>query len=146
MYTICSSSTHFLFENDCSDFDVRERAAKLSSTYPTDLDGALSDKLIQFKHFVQNETSPVQLLQALERHGLKTTFPNVYVALWLYLFLPVSNCEDDRTFSVLKRVKNELRTTMSQTALSTFSPTNMTLYNSLQVQKIATVRCAEFQI
>ena len=66
---------------DCNDCDERERAAKLWSTYPTDLRGSSSDKLIQFKYFVQNETSPVQLLQALERHGLQTTFPNVYVAL-----------------------------------------------------------------
>lgn len=55
-----------LFERDCDDCDVRGRAAKLSSTYPTDLDGSLSDELLQFKHFVQNETSPVQLLQTLE--------------------------------------------------------------------------------
>ena len=32
------------------------------SEEPTDLDGSSSDELIQFKHFVQNETSPVQLL------------------------------------------------------------------------------------
>ena len=97
-----------------------ERAAKVCSTYPTDLDGSLSDELIQFKHFVQNETSPIQLLQALERHGLKT-FPNVYVSLRLFLTLPVSNCEGERSFSVLKQVKNELRTTMSQTWLSALS-------------------------
>ena len=85
------------------------------------MDSSLSDELIQFKHFVQHETSPVQLLQALDRHGLKTTFPNVYVALRLFLTLPVSNCEGERSFSVLKRVKNELRTTMSQTRLSALS-------------------------
>ena len=110
-----------LFDRDCNDCDVRERAGKLCSTYPTDLDGSLSDKLIQIKHFVQNETLPVQLLQALERHGIKTTFPNVYVALKLFLTLPVSNCEGERLFSVLKQVNNELRTTMSQTRLSALS-------------------------
>ena len=51
-----------LFERDYNDCDVREIAAKLCSTYPTDLDGSLSDEFIQLKHFVQNETSPVQLL------------------------------------------------------------------------------------
>lgn len=59
-----------------------QRAAKLSSTYPTDLDCSLSDEFIQFKHFVQNETSPR-----------------------LFWTLPVSNCEGERSFSVLKRVK-----------------------------------------
>uniref|UniRef100_A0A8C6LVK5 TTF-type domain-containing protein n=1 Tax=Nothobranchius furzeri TaxID=105023 RepID=A0A8C6LVK5_NOTFU len=106
---------------DYTRWNLGVRAAKLSSTYPTDLDSSLSDELIQFKHFVQRETSPVQLLQALDRHGLKTTFPNVYVALRLFLTLPVSNCEGERSFSVLKRVKNELRATMSQTRLSALS-------------------------
>ena len=63
-----------LFERDCDDCDVHERAAKQSSTYPTDLDGSLSDELIRFKHFVQNETLPVQQLQALERHGDRFLF------------------------------------------------------------------------
>lgn len=46
----------------------------LNYAYRTDLEGSLSDENIHFKHFVQNETSPVQLLQALERHRLKTKF------------------------------------------------------------------------
>ncbi|KAK0134947.1 hypothetical protein N1851_029239 [Merluccius polli] len=58
-----------LFERDCDDCDVRDRAAKLSSTYATDLDSSLADELIQFKHFMQSETSPAQLLQALVRNG-----------------------------------------------------------------------------
>ncbi|KAJ8335520.1 hypothetical protein SKAU_G00388620 [Synaphobranchus kaupii] len=32
-------------------------AAKLSSTYATDLDSSLADELIQFKHFVQSRTA-----------------------------------------------------------------------------------------
>lgn len=72
---------------------------------------------MQFTHFVSSDTSPAQLLQILETSGLKTTFPNVYVALKMFLTLPVSNCE-----GVLKRVKkNALRTTMSQTRLSALS-------------------------
>ncbi|KAK0154403.1 hypothetical protein N1851_003512 [Merluccius polli] len=78
---------------DISSLPAQGNVHSPESEEPTDLDGSLSDELIQFKHFVQNETSPVQLLQALERHGLKTTFPNVYVALRLFLTLPVSNCE-----------------------------------------------------
>ena len=48
-YPSASKPTHVcdlfgvLFERDCNDCDVRERAAKLCSTYPTDLDGSLSE-------------------------------------------------------------------------------------------------------
>ncbi|KAJ8369585.1 hypothetical protein SKAU_G00096130 [Synaphobranchus kaupii] len=59
-----------LFERDC---DVRDRAAKLSSTYATDLDSSLADELIQFKHFVQKIEASIS--------GRKTlhTAPNVTV-------------------------------------------------------------------
>ena len=39
----------------------------------------------------------------------------------MFLTLPVSNCEGERSFSVLKRVKNALRTTMTQARLSALS-------------------------
>jgi hypothetical protein len=45
----------------------------------------------------------------------------VSVALRLFLTLPVTNCEGERSFSQLKRVKNELRTTMGHKRLSALS-------------------------
>ena len=48
-------------------------------------------------------------------------FPNVYVALRLFLTLPVSNCEGERSFSLLSRIKNELMTKMSQKRLKALS-------------------------
>lgn len=60
-------------------------------------------------------------MQILRKNGLQTTFPSVFVALRLFLTLPVTNCEGERSFSQLKRVKNELRTTMRQKRLSALS-------------------------
>ena len=62
---MCVNSLVF-YLRDCGDSDVHERAAKLSSTYL--IDNSLADELILFTHFVQNETSPAQLLQLLERN------------------------------------------------------------------------------
>ena len=45
----------------------------------------------------------------------------MFVALRLFLTLPVTNCEGERSFSQLKTVKNELRTTMGQKRLSALS-------------------------
>ena len=54
--------------------------------------------------------------------GLQSMFQNVYVALRLFLTLPVSNCEGERSFSLLlSRIKNELRTKMSQKRLKALS-------------------------
>ena len=49
------------------------------------------------------------------------TFPNVNVALRIYLCMMVSNCSGERSFSKLKRIKNGLRSTMVQERLSNLS-------------------------
>ena len=57
----------------------------------------------------------------LIEQDLVSTFPNIEVALRLYLCLMVSNCSGERTFSQLKRIKNELRSTMGQKQLNCLS-------------------------
>ena len=42
----------------------------------------------------------------------------MFVALRLFLTLPVTNCEGERSFSQMARIKNELRTSMCQKRLS----------------------------
>ena len=71
-------------------------------------------------HMKQDKT-PANMLQFVIRNKLQASFPNDFVALRLFLTLPVSNCEGERTFSKLKRIKNELRTTMGQKRLSALS-------------------------
>ena len=48
-------------------------------------------------------------------------FPNVETALRIYLSLMITNCSGERSFSRLKHIKNELRTTMLQGKLSALS-------------------------
>jgi len=48
-------------------------------------------------------------------------FPNVEAILRLFLSVMVTNCSGERSFSRLKRIKNELRVTMSQERLSALS-------------------------
>lgn len=56
--------------------------------------------------------SALKCLQIIHDNNLNSVFPNVDVAYRLYFSLPVANCSAERTFSNLKRVKNELRSTM----------------------------------
>ena len=48
-------------------------------------------------------------------------FPNVEVVLRIYLSMMVSNCSGERTFSKLKRIKNDVRSTMGETRLNFLS-------------------------
>uniref|UniRef100_A0A8C1QLR1 TTF-type domain-containing protein n=1 Tax=Cyprinus carpio TaxID=7962 RepID=A0A8C1QLR1_CYPCA len=122
-YTELNKLFIVLFNNDTDCDSVHKCAAALSSKYSDDLDKDFGEELIQFKTFVQEEKtrSPKIMLQLLHRHGLQTTFPSVFVALRIFLTLPVTNAEGERSFSRLKRVKNEFRTTMTQKRLTALS-------------------------
>jgi len=50
-----------------------------------------------------------------------STFPNVAIALRIYLTLPINNCEGERSFSTLTRVKSHLQNTMGQERLVALS-------------------------
>lgn len=45
-------------------------------------------------------------------------FPNVDIALRMYLTLPVSNASGERSFSKLALIKHRLRTTMTEDRLN----------------------------
>jgi len=47
--------------------------------------------------------------------------PNVAIALRIYLTLPINNCDSERSFSTLTRVKSHLRNTMDQERLAALS-------------------------
>jgi hypothetical protein len=53
--------------------------------------------------------------------SLKSVFPNLFTLLSIYLTMPVTSVECERSFSVLKRLKSWLRTTMGQVRLSSLS-------------------------
>ena len=50
----------------------------------------------------------------LKKNCLIETFTNVAIILRIYLTLPVANTEDELSFSALKRVKNYLRSSLTQ--------------------------------
>ncbi|ESO12153.1 hypothetical protein HELRODRAFT_153405, partial [Helobdella robusta] len=48
-------------------------------------------------------------------------FPNLNVILRIYLTLPVSNASGERSFSVMGKIKNFLRSTLGQQKLNSLS-------------------------
>jgi hypothetical protein len=70
-------------------------------------------------------TSASWILQVMSRYDMQSAFPNVNIALKIYLTLPVSNCTGERSFSHMKRIKNYLRSTMLQERLSALAILNI---------------------
>ena len=63
----------------------------------------------------------LQMYRILAKNEIHEVFPNVKIALRLYLTLMVSNCSGERSFSVLKRIKNVHRSTMTDQKLNNLS-------------------------
>jgi len=108
---------------EMEDSELRQAATNLQQTYQQDLED-FGDELVQMKYFFGHDQAvrqPGKLLQRLLCAGLFEIFPNVVVALRIYLTLPSSNASGERSFSCLKRIKNYLRSTLGQERLAALS-------------------------
>jgi len=96
------------------DSELQQAASTLRNVYRQDLED-FGDELVQMKHFFLNHEdvkNPGALFKRLV--DFRDTFPNIIVALRIYLTLPSSNASGERSFSCLKRVKNYLRSALCQ--------------------------------
>jgi hypothetical protein len=89
------------------------------------LNTSFVEEVIQFKKitesFHNNDLSMNGLLKKLSNSPLKATFPNVLIILRIFACMPCTNASGERSFSVLRRVKNYLRSTLSQDKTSSLS-------------------------
>ena len=58
-------------------------------------------------------SSPSDLARLMHTDELHDTFPNVFIALRMFMCLMVSNCSGERSFSRMAFIKNKLRSTMT---------------------------------
>ena len=116
----------FLYElQELDDDTICTKAKQLISKYPKDLDFNLGNELLQFKSFTttlswstSNKENPVQLIR---QKNVQSGFQNVDIAYRIYLSIPITNCEGERSFSRLKLIKTPHRSTMTQERLNSLS-------------------------
>lgn len=109
-----------------SSTEISATAKSLISQYPNDLDENLAYELIQFSSYLitlntESVTSVPFLLSHLIEKDLLEIFPNTYIALRIYLCIPITNCESERSFSKLALIKNKYRATMGEVRLSSLA-------------------------
>nr|XP_048724938.1 uncharacterized protein LOC125644673 [Caretta caretta]XP_048724940.1 uncharacterized protein LOC125644673 [Caretta caretta] len=109
---------------------VKESLRSLTEFYSGDLNEEIFDEWVQWCSLVKQLASkplsqalptPLQMLTIMNTQNLQTVFPNVFVALHIYLTLPVSNCGGERSSSHLKRIKSALHATMIQKRLNSLT-------------------------
>ena len=109
----------------------RDNHAKVSiDAYSDDNDDNLLPELAQFHAYIKaskthNDTvllvTHQDLYTMISHDGIQSAFPNVEVILRIFLSVMVTNCSGERSFSQLKQIKSEIRSTMTQTRLSSLS-------------------------
>ena len=115
--------------------------------YPEDLEDHLSEELIQFLALLKTDlgacmdkkmNKEVQMYKLIKKNGLESAYPNVNIVLRIYLSLMVTNCSGERSFSKLKHVKNEQRTSLGQDKLNylTLLSIEHELLNEIEVKDI----------
>ena len=82
---------------------LREHARTLAETYSTDLDPSMfCEEIAQFVC-----KTPASLAVLLHKDDLNGAFPNVAIALRIYMCLMVSNCSGERSFSKMALIKKQ---------------------------------------
>ena len=144
--------------------NVQKNAKILLDVYSEDLDSNILNELEHFVPLLKNQTkifvsnydekcndkqilNPLKVLNWMFDCELIDTFPNIYIAYKLFVTIPVANCEAERSFSVLARIKNLHRSTMSHGRLS--SLTRLCIENDLLrsldfedlIQDFANLKC-----
>ena len=123
----------FLADLKATKLEIERGIKLLEEAYPEDADPKLADELLYFHLYVRHTQSQGlteeqfislshgDLYQIMCKEKIHIAFPNVEAILRLFLSLMVTNCSEERSFSRLKSIKNELRSTMSQERLSALS-------------------------
>jgi len=109
--------------------NLHAAAEVLVKVYEDDLEPSLGNELVQFvslidtykKDYGKDRSPELFYYQILEDQNFRATFPNLEIALRMYLVLMVSNFTRECSFSKMKIIKNRLRTTMGQNRLSKLS-------------------------
>lgn len=127
VYSLLSARFDFLISGaTMNSNDIKDNAARLSKEYPNDLPDAeeFGNECLHFFGFIKTidkEDRPKTLptfCELLYDNDLQDLYPYVDIALRIFSTMPASNCSAERSFSVLRRIKNYLRSTMSHDRLN----------------------------
>lgn len=110
--------------------DLKKKCKEFADFYHEDVnEKELETECLHFKEYLKTaqssenkDTNSISAIyRLLKENKMDETFPNIEIALRIFLSMMVTNCSGERSFSKLKIIKNELRTRMLQERLSSLS-------------------------
>ncbi|CAK1592212.1 unnamed protein product [Parnassius mnemosyne] len=106
---------------------IKECCEKLARKYDQDISAEnLISECLHYKHYLRDTRKNEELFipdlyLQLKKEFLTSTFPNIEISLRIFLTLMITNCAGERSFSRLKLIKSDHRSTMSQSRLNHLS-------------------------
>ncbi|KAJ8938652.1 hypothetical protein NQ314_011391 [Rhamnusium bicolor] len=108
---IFSKFSLFFLMKECSQETLIQKTNCLREYYKDDLEMSFPTECLHFSELLKgsdlkNEKySVIDLLSLLREKNLQTVFPNIDIALRIFVSMAVSVCSAERSFSALKRIK-----------------------------------------
>ena len=149
-------SKKFKFLMDLQDKNMEnidlESVRNIVDYYSDDVDEHLVNECIQLKSYLiqskpESYTSCSEIFMLIYEKQLVDVFPNCYTILKIFLTLPMTSCEAERSFSRMSYIENKYRTTMSNDRLNHLSvlSINFDLTKELQcdeqIKEFAAQKC-----
>ena len=118
-----------------SDDQIRNMSLNIVKTYPEDLENSLAEEFVQFSYLLKTPEYASQIItkkgeagaevslelqyyRILHENMMQLMFPNIEIALRIYLSMMVTNCSGERSFSKLSLIKDRLRNSIGQEKLN----------------------------
>ncbi|KAJ8970403.1 hypothetical protein NQ314_001248, partial [Rhamnusium bicolor] len=108
--------------------ELKEKGLTISKAFCHDIENDIIEELVHLQcplkslnlgsNRVAIPENPRTLLKWIKEKELQDIYPNVEILLRIFNTLPISNTSAERSFSVLKRIKNLYRTSMIQERVS----------------------------
>jgi hypothetical protein len=108
--------------------ELERPAHDLAIKYSKDLDASVFileiesfERRAQTLLLCAESTTPLELCQLIQDYALSGCYPNIEIALHIFLTLPVTVALCERSFSKFKIIKNYLRSSMAKDRLPNLS-------------------------
>lgn len=127
VYENLLSHFHFLEKiKTAPPHEIRQSANNLLKMYSNELEDCFVDECINFGAHLSTITNEkliplMDLSKLIYERDLQEIYPNVLIALRIFLCKPATNCSGERSFSTLRRVKNYLRSSISEDRLNSLA-------------------------
>ena len=125
IFSVCNTFAVLWKFDKLENEEIIKQGKVLQEKYENELSLEILDELVLLKKIYKSNftltTKPNELLKEILDLGFWNLLPNIATAIRIFLTLPVSVSEAERSFSTLKKIKNVLRSTMSQKRLNSLA-------------------------